>query len=285
MPLHAHQTHPKTSGKTNFLYSVRMRASITGRHVSGAERIVSAEKIDETAYDLKKRALDRGCISEDIIISVDAIQNNEIQMITSLDLVTISVDSADSGRKHAAQILRTSGVEVMAIQAAFANIGIGAALSGSNMRGAMIMDAASGERLEPDQERGIRASRFDWTSEAYAVISHNLREIGLTHFRTMEALALATKVAHGPGIIAELCWSDEPEYTAGYVASRSAGYVRFPHLKEPGDNKGGRVFFVNRDSLDLDSLVIYLEKKPVLIDRAGCCRSAVDPKDYVIAAK
>ncbi len=95
----------------------------------------------------------------------------------------------------------------------------GAAPLGLNMRGAMIIDAVSGERLEPDHERGIRASRFDWTDEALDTMTKKLAAIGLTHFRTHEALALATKVAHAPGIIAELCWSDDPDYTAGYVAS------------------------------------------------------------------
>jgi len=95
------------------------------------------------------------------------------------------------------------------------------------MRGAMIIDARTGDRMEPDQERGVRASRFDWTDDALEAINRKLAVIGLTHFRTREALALATKVAHAPGMVAELCWSDDPDYTAGYVASRATGYVRF----------------------------------------------------------
>ena len=33
---------------------------------------------------------------------------------------------------------------------------------GGNMRGAGLMDMESGERLELDQERGIRTVRFEW---------------------------------------------------------------------------------------------------------------------------
>jgi 6-carboxyhexanoate--CoA ligase len=156
----------------------------------------------------------------------------------------------------------------------------GAAPFGIIMRGAMIIDAVSGERLEPDHERGIRASRFDWTGEALDTMTKRLAAIGLTHFRTREALALATKVAHAPGIIAELCWSDDPDYTAGYVASPRTGYVRFPELKIPGDSTGGRVFFVDRNTLDIEAFIRYLQLEPVLIVDGGICRKPVDPEQY-----
>ncbi len=145
------------------------------------------------------------------------------------------------------------------------------------MRGAIIMDAQSGDRLEPDQERGIRVSRFDWSEDALERVKRSLALAGLAHHRTYEALALATKVAHAPGIIAELCWSDDFDYAAGYAASASMGYVRFPYLKKYGDPKGGRVFFVDRETLNLDALFTYLETDPVLIAEIGKCMSDVRP--------
>jgi 6-carboxyhexanoate--CoA ligase len=148
------------------------------------------------------------------------------------------------------------------------------------MRGAIIMDLQTGERLESDQDRGVRASRFDWTEEASIAIDKKLSALGLTHFRTREALALATKVAYAPGVIAELCWSDEPDYTAGYVASQKSGYVRFPILKPLNDQHGGRVFFVKREELDIDALVRYLQTEPVLITDIGACRQPVEPKEF-----
>jgi 6-carboxyhexanoate--CoA ligase len=144
----------------------------------------------------------------------------------------------------------------------------------------MIMDAQSGERLEPDRERGVRASRFDWSDNAGHEISHRLAALGLAHFRTREALALATKAAHAPGMVAELCWSDDPDYTAGYAASLRTGYVRFPFLKQVGDAKGGRAFFVNRDVLDRDMLLGYLQQEAVLITDIGECRAAMEPEAY-----
>jgi 6-carboxyhexanoate--CoA ligase len=96
-------------------------------------------------------------------------------------------------------------------------------------------------------------------------VEQMLASLGLAHFRTREALALATKIAHGPSVAAELCWSDDPDYTAGYAASLSTGYVRFPHMKEPGNPHGGRAIFI-RDHRHVVELISYLEQQPVLVD-------------------
>ena len=137
------------------------------------------------------------------------------------------------------------------------------------MRGSIIMDARSGERLEPDQERGVRASRFDYADHASTLVDERLTALGLTHYRTREALALATKVVHAPGVVAELCWSDDPDYTAGYVASLQRGMFAFPYLKKMGDQKGGRVIFVDPAKLVLDALIEYLQGEPVIINDVG----------------
>jgi 6-carboxyhexanoate--CoA ligase len=140
----------------------------------------------------------------------------------------------------------------------------------------MLMDAVTGERLEPDRERGVRVSRFDWSSEARDAIDRALTHVGLTHFRTREALSLASKVAHAPGVIAELCWSDDPDYSAGYVSSLSTGYVRFPFMKEKGRTSGGRAFFVKREGFDREGLLSYLQKEPVIVSGIGSCRQTAD---------
>jgi len=84
-----------------------------------------------------------------------------------------------------------------------------------------------------------------------------------------EALALAGKVLLSPGIVAELCWSDDPDYTAGYVASPARGYVRFPHLKKMGDRLGGRAFFYQRSTFNLATLSDFLERTPILFTAIG----------------
>jgi 6-carboxyhexanoate--CoA ligase len=160
--------------------------------------------------------------------TIDDITEMPLRTLTALDLVTMNASDLSTGRSLASQARQAAGVSPIAIEAAIHHISHGAALSGGALRGAMIMDSRSGERFEPDRERGIRASRFDWTEEALRKIRQSLESIGFTHHRTREALALATKVAHAPGMVAELCWSDDPDYTAGYIASLRTGYVRFP---------------------------------------------------------
>lgn len=255
-----------------FLYSVRMRASAGGMHLSGAERLVPAEEIARTVHELIERARGKGIDPDQVVITIDSLQGVNINSIPALDLIAVNAQDIDECRIASRQVLHAAGVSLDAVENAFLLLDRGPAPSGNTMRGAMIMDSVTGERLEPDRERGVRVSRFDWSSDALAAIDRELTLIGLTHFRTREALSLASKVAHGPGVIAELCWSDDPDYSAGYTASRSAGYVRFPFMKQTGRMTGGRVLFVSRESTDLDALLSYLQKDPVIITGIGSCR-------------
>ncbi len=263
------------------LYSIRMRASAGPRHVSGAERIVPAVRVDATVNELVARALEKDRRPNRLTVTVDALGTTQVRKLASLDVVTLAVPDVQGGRTAASRILERTGVSSHAATTAVALLAAGASSSGNTMRGAMILDALTGERLEPDRERGIRASRFDWSDEGTERIDRLLSAAGLTHFRTREALALATKVAHAPGIVAELCWSDDPDYTAGYVSSFASGYVRFPFLKEKGDSRGGRAFFVRRDGFDAEAFVKYLQEAPVLITDAGQCIQPVGPDEFL----
>jgi len=262
------------------LYSIRMRASFQERHVSGAERIITHDRIDATVRGLVARARYREVEPDRIIVSVDPLGDTLLKRLTSLDVTTLETPDHWSGREHAARVLTLAGVSEQAVAFAMEQISKGVSATGANMRGAMIMDAITGERLEADQSRGIRASRFDWTDEALQNVTQQLAVIGLTHHRTREALALATKVAHAPGMVAELCWSDEPDYTAGYVASFRTGYVRFPFLKQRNDIHGGRAFFIDHDHADLGALTDYLETAAVLINAVGSISPAMDPQTF-----
>lgn len=262
------------------LYSVRMRASAGGKHISGAERIVSSDAIDVTVNELIARALGKDRTPDQISLQIEDLGNISPRALTALDVVTINATDPETGRSAASRVLYMAGVSNKAVDAAIDQVLGNAAPSGGNMRGAMIMDAQTGDRLEPDQERGVRASRFDWTDDARVAADRLLSGSGLIHFRIREALALATKVVHGPGVIGELCWSDDPDYTAGYVASIKTGYVRFPFLKQENDDKGGRAIFVNRNALDLKVLLHYLQAEAVLISAIGTCSDAVDIETF-----
>jgi 6-carboxyhexanoate--CoA ligase len=65
-------------------------------------------------------------------------------------------------------------------------------------------------------------------------------------------------------VLAELCISDDPNYTTGYVASRRFGYVRIPCIKRKGSPCGGRVFFIQEEA-DVKKIVEYLERTPVVM--------------------
>lgn len=262
------------------LYSIRMRATAGNQHVSGAERIVLFEKIGDTVQSLVARAREKKFTPEQIVIKIESLGSTPLRTLTALDVVTINTPDMISGRSAAVRILQSLDISEQAALAAIDHLCNGAAPSGRTMRGAMLIDARTGERLETDQERGVRASRFDWTDEALDAITGKLAALGLTHFRTREALALATKVAYAPGMVAELCWSDESDYTAGYVASRTIGYVRFPILKLQGDPRGGRAFFVNRNNLNMDTFISYLQAEAVLIADSGECRPGMELTDY-----
>lgn len=259
-----------------FLYSIRMRASTGERHLSGAERLVPGEKIAVTVQELITRARGKGIDPDHVVVTIDSLQGAFIRTIQALDLTTVALPDVSSCRNASRQVLLAAGVSPAASESAFQLLDAGPAPSGRTMRGAMIMDAVTGRRLEPDQERGVRVSRFDWSSVAYAAIDRELKNIGLTHFRTREALSLASKVARGPGVIAELCWSDDPDYSAGYASSLSTGYVRFPFMKQNGRTTGGRAIFVKGEGSDINALISCLQKEPVIITSIGSCRQIDD---------
>jgi 6-carboxyhexanoate--CoA ligase len=120
---------------------------------------------------------------------------------------------------------------------------------------------------------------MDLTPAAEQELRRGLAALGLDNAHVREALVLAAKVLSAPGIVAELCWSDDPAYTAGYVAGPSLGYVRFSHLKPLGEERGGRAFFVRSEGLDLAAFIEHLERSVLLVDRIGALHGAAPWKE------
>jgi len=263
------------------LYSLRMRASRKGGHLSGAERLVPINDLESLAIDMVRRALEhpRGQ-AESIHLTVDVLPAEDIRMASLPDLRTFAVQDFYQGRCAAEALLVEAGVSPATAALGIKRIAAGAAPDGRSMRGAMLIDAQTGQRLEPDHFRGVRVSRMDLTAGATVTLRKELQKLGLDNPHVREALVLAAKVLLAPGVLAELCWSDDPDYTAGYVATAQNGYVRFPHLKQPGDERGGRAFFVSADGADnLSSLITFLEKEPMLFHHIGALYPAVSWPD------
>ncbi len=260
------------------LYSVRMRATCQSKHLAGAERIVTAAAVSETTAALTSRAMSHvNGVADEVYCSVERIDPAIVRYEKLPDISTYQLDDWQKGRQLACCMLSRAGVKEDIAARAVQLLANGAGPEGSAMRGAVIMDPATGERLERDQSRGVRVSRMDLAPECRSELERELASVGLDHHRVLEALVLAGKVLSAPGVVAELCWSDNPDYTTGYVADLHGGYQRITALKPVGDSLGGRVFFIDPTAVAIDELIDYLECQPVLFDGLGDCRTIHEP--------
>lgn len=239
------------------LYSIKMRSSKDDEHISGAEKIIKEENIEEAVSLLLKRALLHSKGKSDFInIKVEEVKESELEAINPLNVTTVDVNNYIEGLDAAKFMLMKLGIDKEKSQ----NI-INLLREISNMRGAILLDINTMKRLEPDKQRGIRATYMDFEDSN---LNHLTKETKHNvHF--IEALALASKVVNCPYIIGEICYSDDPNYTAGYVASKEYGYIRFPYLKELGDENGGRLFLYDSSISNLQDCIEYIEKSKVVI--------------------
>ncbi|MBZ4654589.1 MAG: 6-carboxyhexanoate--CoA ligase [Peptococcaceae bacterium] len=264
------------------LYNIRMRSAQGGshekggQHISGAERIVLEEDIFQAVSSLLKRSLTHSKGKADFInISLEEIKKEEIIYLSSLPITTLEVKDYLEGRKGAIQCLQAAGLSLRQAQAA-----LNLLVEAPSMRGAMLVDIHTLKRLEPDLQRGVRATGMDWAPEIYPQLHAYLEGEGLNNTHVKEALALASKVARAPGIVAEVCWSDDPEYIAGYVASPTLGYVRLNHLKPAGVDKGGRIFCFDPSKANLQKCLHWIEEQITIINEIGPYQGTFPLKNY-----
>lgn len=248
----------------NELYSIRMRAAEGGaheqggRHISGGERLGQKEELHKLATELLTKSLNHSRGDCDFIqLVIEKLQNQEIKTISPLPVSTEHVQNVTEGRKKAVSLLSFLGISDEAITQ-----GLNFLKQSTHQRGAIIVDSQTGKRLDHRELKGVRVSRMDWHTQSWSNWSAFYQPF--TSSRIREALALASKVTASPYTIAELCWSDDPDYITGYVASSATGYKRITHLKNIGEDCGGRIFFV-KQHCPLDDYISYLETTPVCI--------------------
>lgn len=258
------------------LYSVKMRAAqggpheAGGKHISGAERIVPAAEVAAAAGQLVLRAQGHERGRPDFInIKIEGLAGEEIRELTSLPVYTLHTGDCREGLLLTGKLFELAGIEPEVARQAMKYLLEGPAPGGGNMRGAVLLDIRTGCRLEPDASRGVRVACMDYHPSAVRELEQKLTVHGLNNNHVREALCLATKVASVPSIAAELCWSDDPGYTAGYVASAGLGYLRLEHLKEKGSERGGRVFFFDPRRGQPEEAISRLEREPCLITGLG----------------
>lgn len=235
-------------------YSVKMRASqLKGEeevHICGAERIVDKEVLDETVSALYRRALNHSRGVPDFIqVKTKAVKEDDIIYLPLLKYHPIDVTNYHDGLEKMKEIFaQFNKVESQKF--------IDYMHSENDLRGAMLIDVYSGERLEPDLERGIRLSNMD-----YVVFDPGSLE-KKNHRR--EAMVLATKALSAPGIVAEASISDDPDYISGYVATKE-GYFRISHVKEMGSPFGMRILLFDSHRAKVEECIDYLENRNVLV--------------------
>lgn len=248
-------------------YSIKMRASKGLKHVSGAERIVKQEEISENISALTERALHHGLGQADFInLKLQQVKEEELQHLEALPVTSQFADSVEESFAILVAKLKKLGLDDF--------VGLAKLLQEVKpMRGAVLYDIATNSRLEPDQDRGVRVTYMDAAEDGSIGVKEGANSCnkasgkkpcsGKNHFR--EALVLATKVVNCPGILAELCISDDPEYVTGYIASKEFGYVRLSPLKQLGDRHGGRIFICDTRVADKETIINYLEQVKVLV--------------------
>ena len=242
------------------IYSLKMRASKhTGsiqEHVSGAEKILPQQELPQQMEALLSRALHHAKGKADFInLKIEAVAPENLKYIEALPVSTHEAATPAEGRQFMCQIMTELGLTPDKCQKI---LELFQATYG--MRGAMLLDVDTLERLEPDQQRGIRATYMDSIApkgEAKAICD------GKNHFQ--EALVLASKVLSAPNIIGELCMSDDPDYITGYIATRDKGYIRITQLKEMGCPDGGRIFLYRGPKSQVEECIQYLQEQRVLV--------------------
>jgi len=242
------------------LFSVKMRSSKEGLHISGAERIVREERVDEVTLSLLKRAKNHSRGKPDFIsIKIEELKEEPLYL-QALPVYEVREESSPKGLLE--RLFSSSAVPVDVGLRFYRLLLEGISPSKGVMRGAAIVEIPSGRRLEPDRERGVRVSFIDITDDA----AQKLRElVGDKYTENLkEALTLSTKVLNYRDVLAELCISDDPDYTTGYLSIKGLGYFRLFNLKPSGLPLGGRVFFV-KEGVSLEDLTSYLERKPVVV--------------------
>ena len=244
-------------------YSLKMRASQQvgegeqkhEQHISGAERIVGRDSVEAVCSAMVRRAMTHSKGDPDFVnVKIEKVCESDIQILKALPVTRVDVETWQEGLEKAFGLVGDAAAGIREklpelLRETFP------------MRGAMLYDIATGKHLEPNHERGVRATYMDALHSSVVDSCKN-------HFN--EAIVLATKVANAPGMVAEFCVSDDPNYVTGYVASKELGYVRIMKMKEMGDENGGRIFLFDSRKAKAEECIEYLQKKKVLVDVATC---------------
>lgn len=234
------------------LYSIKMRGSKGDEHISGAEKIVKKENIDNVVKALINRAFTHKKGKSNFInIKIEKIDEEEISYINKLSVVNVESKNVMEAKEIILEVLESLKLDKDKGERILNEL-----YEIRNMRGAKIINIDTLKRMDLYEDRGVRVTFMDKKEEDSIERSKN-------HFS--EAIILASKVLSCKNIVGELCISDDLDYTTGYITTKELGYVRIPNIKKLGEDIGGRIFLFKGNDSEFKETVEYLESKKVLV--------------------
>ena len=272
---HTHSESFKEEHPERF-FNIRMRASWNGKHCSGGEEILPERDLEEGVSRLFRRGLGSSPhhLKNDLSISirVDGVAPEDLQRSQLLPVRQLHSESEETTRSFIRSFLllslgkisvdhKKSTQKILDYIDSFLKPGT------NPLWGAMIL-SPSGERI-PVPEEGVRTTHIGIEQQTKEDLASSAESNGISGRRFPEALMLASKVVAQPLIQIELCVSDDPNYTTGYIAAKNIGYIRLPHMKKAGVTGGGRIYILNKipDDHAMADLITGLRETSVLFER------------------
>ncbi|UEX90228.1 6-carboxyhexanoate--CoA ligase [Staphylococcus ratti] len=221
------------------MYSVKMRASQDHEHLSGAETICEASEIEHMIQSYFQKGFQHENGHADFL-------NLKIEKLTSPVKHVHALPIMEHPQFSFETLAVKTGISQMAIAQAWQII-----RNETCYRGAVIVDAQTGERLDNFGVRGCRVTHFCFQQRS---------EKSVLNARVQDALSIASIIQSNEGVLGELCVSDDLNYTTGYFANQK-GYHRLFELKKKGSREGGRVIFVNHQ-FNMETFLYFCQQQP-----------------------
>lgn len=261
--------------KAEALYNIRMRSSVNGKHFSGGEEILPEKDLEEGIAKLFKRGFESPShdLRKEVSISIriDGVAPEQIKRSQLLPVRQLNSDNEETTRSFISSFLHLSLEDITddpkkTTQSILDCIDSFLKQNTAAMWGA-IMLSPSGEKV-PVSDNGVRTTHIGIQGEARKALLKSATSNGISGRRFPEALMLASKVIAQPLVHLEICLSDDPDYTTGYIAGKKIGYIRLPHIKRTGITGGGRIYLLNKspDEEELAVLVGELKERAFLFE-------------------
>ena len=253
----------RLSTLTESYFSIRMRIHKDGRHISGAEDLVSSENFETTIARLSSRLrlylketpslqqiltidpIPSSCIQHGELLPIRALKSSNIK--ESQESVRVILESLLSP-SLASRVLMIFDKEIL----------------GHPSRNGALLVNEQGRILNESATEGIRTTHFGCLPALRKILEEAAaRSLVQPSYRFVDALILSSKVLMAEEVLLELCASDDPRYQTGYIASRTTGYIRIPFIKPAGLPTGGRLYVLRNENA-LTELLAFLRETPVL---------------------